>query len=100
VAIFALPFAFQATSWVAARAASLRSNDRLAVVVEATVRNTNLAILVKASILPAVAGRADPLGDGMLFASLLYGGGALLAAVPPVLLHRRTGEPWIGDTSS
>jgi BASS family bile acid:Na+ symporter len=100
VAIFALPFAFQATSWVASRAASLRGPDRLAVVVEATVRNTNLAILVKASILPAVAGRTDPIGDGMLFASLLYGGGALLAAVPPVLLHRRTGEPWIGDTSS
>ncbi len=64
------------------------------------MRNTNLAILVKASILPAVAGRTDPIGDGMLFASLLYGGGALLAVVPPVLWHRRRGEPWRGDAST
>ncbi len=94
VAVLAVCFAFQAAAWLAARAARLRGNDRLAVVVEATVRNTNLAILVKASAFPAQAGQPDPIGDGMLFASLLYGGFALLAAVPPVVWHRRHGEPW------
>jgi hypothetical protein len=61
------------------------------------VRKTNLAILVKASVFPAVAGRADPIRNGMLFAALLYGGGALLAATPPVLWHRHRGEPWRGE---
>ncbi len=61
------------------------------------MRKTNLAILVKASVFPAVAGRADPIRNGMLFAALLYGGGALLAATPPVLWHRHRGEPWRGE---
>ncbi|MDJ0850059.1 MAG: bile acid:sodium symporter [Myxococcota bacterium] len=94
LAVFGVVFAFQLTAWLAARASSLHGNDRIAVVVEATVRNTNLAILVKASAFPAQAGQADPIGDGMLFASLLYGGFAIFAAVPPVLWHRRFGEPW------
>ena len=79
VAVFGVVFAFQVAAWLAARATSLHGNDRIAVVVEATVRNTNLAILVKASAFPARAGEVDPIGDGMLFASLLYGGFALLA---------------------
>ncbi len=49
-------FAFQAAAWLAAGAVSLGSNDRLAIVIEATVRNTNLAILVKASAFPARLG--------------------------------------------
>ncbi|MEE9609074.1 MAG: hypothetical protein V3U03_15145 [Myxococcota bacterium] len=56
VAIFAVAFAFQAVAWLAAGAVSLGSNDRLAIVIEATVRNTNLAILVKASAFPARLG--------------------------------------------
>jgi len=44
---------------------------------------------VKASLFPAITGRADPLGEGMFFTALMYGGIAFVFAVPPVLLSRR-----------
>jgi BASS family bile acid:Na+ symporter len=61
--------------------------------VEVTVRNTNLALLIKASIFPAVTGEVDPIGDGMFFVALLYGGAALLMATPPVVASRRSSKP-------
>ena len=94
VGVIGLAFVFQGAAWSAARAAGLRSSERLAGVVEATVRNTKRASLVKASAVPARAAGPDPIGDGMLFAALLYGGAALLAAAPPVVWHRRHGESW------
>ena len=62
---------------------------RLAIGIEVTLRNTNLAILVKAVLFPAVAGVADPIGDGMLFVALLYGGMQLVVSCVPGWLHRR-----------
>ncbi len=72
----------------AARLAGLAAPDRLALAIEATIRNTNLALLVKVSLAPAGAGR-DSLGDGMLFVALLYGGVALALAALPILAQRR-----------
>lgn len=46
---------------------------------------------MKASLLPAAVGVADPIGDGMFFVALLYGGVALLVALLPVAIHRRSG---------
>jgi BASS family bile acid:Na+ symporter len=60
--------------------------------VEVTVRNTNLALLIKASIFPAVTGQVDPIGDGMFFVALLYGGAALFMATPPVVASRRSAK--------
>ncbi|MDJ0789388.1 MAG: bile acid:sodium symporter [Myxococcota bacterium] len=97
VAVLASTLAFQAVGYLATRAGGLPSADRLAVLIEVTVRNTNLALLIKASVFPARAGEADPIGDGMLFASLLYGAFALLAAIPPVLWHRRRGTAWLPE---
>jgi len=88
VAIVLLAFVFQQTAYAACRLGGLGMRDRLAIAIEVTVRNTNLAILVKASLFPATA-NPDPIGDGMFFVALLYGGGALLVAALPVALGRR-----------
>lgn len=89
LSIFLLAGSCQAAAWLASRATGLVAPDRTAVVVEATIRNVNLAVLVKASLFPAVAGRVDPIGDGMFFTSLMYGGIAFLFATPPVVWARR-----------
>lgn len=81
--------AVQALAWAGSRAARLPADEHLALVIEVTVRNTNLAVMVKALLFPAVAGRADPIGDGMLFVAVLYGAFGLLLATPVVLWNRR-----------
>lgn len=88
VAVFALCAGAQLLAFGASWLARLEWRDRLAVAIEATVRNTNLAILVKASLFPAAVGRADPIGDGMFFVALLYGGAALPAVMVPLLWGR------------
>lgn len=64
------------------------SPDRFAVGVEVTVRNINLALMLKATIFPAEKG-SDPIGDGALFVILFYGAASLIAAIPPIFIHRR-----------
>jgi BASS family bile acid:Na+ symporter len=93
-ALVLLAAAFGATAWLVSRATGLRSHERLALTIEAVLRNGNLGVLVKASLFPAVAGRSDPIGDAMLFAVLVYGGIGLLAALLPTWWHRRHGEAW------
>jgi BASS family bile acid:Na+ symporter len=92
-AVFAMAGAAQALAWLASRVARLSQPDRLAVVIEATIRNANLGVLVKASLFPAVAGKVDPIGDGMFFTVLMYGGIAMLFAAPPTILARRRAPP-------
>lgn len=87
--IFLLAGGCQLVAWGACRGAGLSPPDRTAVVIEATIRNVNLAVLVKASLFPAVAGQVDPIGDGMFFTALMYGGIAFLFATPPVWWARR-----------
>jgi len=89
LAILAMAGGAQALAWMTSRAAGLSRPDRLAVIVEATIRNVNLGVLVKASLFPAEAGKADPIGDAMFFTLLIYGGVAMLFATPPTLLARR-----------
>jgi len=67
----------------------MASGDTLAIGIEATFRNISLAIAVKATVFPAQPGVLDPLGDGVLFAALLYGGVSLFMTLPPIYLHRR-----------
>lgn len=73
------------------RAVRLPRRDRIAIGIEAGVRNTNLALLIKASVFPAASAGPDPIGDGAFFVALLYGGVALPVAAGPLLLHRRLG---------
>lgn len=72
-------------------AVGLPRGDSVAIAIETTVRNTNLGLLLKASLFPARPGAPDPVADGVLFAVLLYGGFALLAALPLARLHRLRG---------
>lgn len=72
-----------------ALALGLSRRDVVAIGLELTIRNGNLALLVKASLFPAVAGVANPVADGVLFTILLYGGIALPMALPLVWLGRR-----------
>ncbi len=51
--------------------------DRLAVGTEMTIRDLNLALLLKAALIPAAAGGGDDLA---LYAILFYGGTSLVAA--------------------
>jgi BASS family bile acid:Na+ symporter len=62
--------------------------DVAAISIETTIRNTNLALLLKASLFPVSPGLADPMADGVLFTALLYGGLAAPLTVPLVLVHR------------
>jgi len=78
----------QAIGLVGAAMAGLPRPDAVAIALETTVRNTNLGLLLKASIFPARPGVPDPVADGVLFAVLLYGGFALLASLPLARWHR------------
>jgi BASS family bile acid:Na+ symporter len=59
--------------------------DRMAVGIEVTMRNMNLALLLKARLFP----EADALGNGVLFAVLFYAAAAMGAGLPLALNHRR-----------
>lgn len=71
------------------RAMGLKSAEVTAINIEVAVRNTNLGLLIKASLFPAVVGVADPVGDNVLFTVLLYGGLMLLVGAVLIVLGRR-----------
>ena len=62
--------------------------DCLSAGIEATMRNINLALLLKALLFPAEKG-ADSIGDGVLFVILFYAGVALFSGLPLALNFRR-----------
>lgn len=68
----------------------LATSDVAAINIEIAVRNTNLGLLIKASLFPAVAGVADPVGDFVLFTVLLYGGLMLLVGAVLIFTYRRS----------
>lgn len=59
--------------------------DRMAVGIEITMRNMNLALLIKAKLFP----EANELGNGVLFVILFYAGAAMCVGLPLALNHRR-----------
>lgn len=89
VAVVLLCAGFQTLAWLVSRLARLGAPERVAISIEVTVRNANLAVMVKASLFPAVSGVADPIGDGMFFVALMYGGVALPLCMIPIVLGRR-----------
>lgn len=64
-------------------------SDVIAINMEVAVRNTNLGLLIKASLFPAVVGVTDPVGDQALFTILLYGGLMLMISGVMIALYRR-----------
>jgi len=63
--------------------------DSTAIEMEVVVRNVNLAVLIKASMFPVVAGANNSLGDTVLFTVLLYGGLQMLVAFALITIRRR-----------
>lgn len=86
-----LAFAFLAllAGLGSSRLAGLPDPDRIAIGIETTIRNTNLGLLIKASLFPAIPGVPDPVADAVLFMVLLYGGFSFLVTLPAILLLRR-----------
>ena len=67
----------------------LANKDATAIEMEVVVRNTNLGILVNASLFPAASGSTGDIGSTVLFALLLYGGLQMLLALPFILRNRK-----------
>jgi bile acid:Na+ symporter, BASS family len=63
--------------------------DRMAVGIEITMRNMNLAILINARLFPAEDAALNPLGKGALFVILFYAGAAMAIGFPLAWNHRR-----------
>jgi BASS family bile acid:Na+ symporter len=66
------------------------ARDAVAAGIETSFRNISLALLVKASVWPAIAGVPDPFADEVFFVVLFYGSVAFLVSLPPLLIHRRS----------
>jgi BASS family bile acid:Na+ symporter len=81
-------FFLATASWLIPWLARVQRPDNTAINIEVTVRNGNLGLLIKASLFPALAGVADPVGDNVLFTVLIYGGAALLVGFGQIYLHR------------
>jgi BASS family bile acid:Na+ symporter len=88
-AILLLILTLASVSWLVPRLLRQQRADVTAVNIEVTLRNGNLGLLIKASLFPAVAGVADPVGDMVLFTVLIYGGLALPLSVVQVYLYGR-----------
>jgi len=58
--------------------------DTVAIGIEATMRNMNLALLLKASLFP----EDEPIGNGVLFVVLYYAAVAMVAGFPLALRYR------------
>ena len=67
---------------------SLPRDESFTAAIEVTVRNTNLAVLLKASLFPA-ASAMDALGNQVLFVALFYGGASLVISTVPIIQRRR-----------
>jgi len=61
--------------------------DKLSVGIEVTMRNLNLALLLKALLFDTVKGD-DPIADGVLFVILFYAAVALFSGLPLALIFR------------
>jgi len=63
--------------------------DRCSVGIEVTMRNINLALLLKALLFPATRQGSDPVADGVLYVVLFYAAVSMAAGFPFALNHRR-----------
>ncbi|MCI5045515.1 MAG: bile acid:sodium symporter [Aquisalinus sp.] len=63
--------------------------DLTAIQIEVAIRNTNLGLLINASLFPTRPGEVNLLGDMVLFTLLLYGGLQLLVGAGLIWFHRR-----------
>lgn len=90
--IFLFVVTLTAIGWSAPRLLRVPRADAVAIEFEVIVRNTNLGVLLKASLFPASASATAQLGDTVLFALLLYGGLQLLMAPVLIRIYSRSAE--------
>jgi len=76
-------------SWLLPRLLRTAKKDITAINIEVTVRNINLALLLKASLFPAVVGMSDPLGDTVLVTIFVYGALALPVGIGQIYFYGR-----------
>lgn len=88
LAVLVLAFAVQQLGTLAGVVSGLRRAEIGAIAIEAAIRNTNLAILLKASLFPAIPGIPDPMADGVLFTALLFAALAGPLTIPLIVVHR------------
>jgi BASS family bile acid:Na+ symporter len=88
LAIIAFCIAAQQLNMLPYRLMRWPSTSCVALGLEVTCRNINLALLLKALLFPAEKG-VDPLGDGVLFVVLYYGAVAFIVGLPLTLRMRR-----------
>jgi bile acid:Na+ symporter, BASS family len=67
--------------------------DRMAVGIEVTMRNMNLALLINARLFPETTDvELNALGEGVLFVVLFYAGAAMGVGLPLAFNHRRMAQ--------
>lgn len=89
LAVIAFCVASQQLSILPFRLLGWSKPDCLSVGIEVTMRNMNLALLLKALLFPAAEARIDPVADGVLFVILFYAATAMGAGLPLALNFRR-----------
>lgn len=89
LAIIAFCVAAQQLSILPFRLLGWPKSDCLSVGIEVTMRNMNLALLLKALLFPTVEKYADPVADGVLFVILFYAAAGMGAGLPLALNFRR-----------
>ncbi len=89
LAVFTFSFALFFAGYGLLRLTGLPNTAAVSAGIETSYRNISLGLLVKASVWPAREGVADPFADQVFFVVLFYGAVALVAALPPLFIHRR-----------
>ena len=75
------------------RAASFPPQDVTAISIEAVIRNTNLALVLQATLFPVAAGADPAIASAVLFVVLFYGGtGLVFGSIVVVMTRRRIGR--------
>lgn len=78
----------QQLSFFLFRLIKLPGGERMAVGMELTVRNMNLALLLNANLFPDSSTAGDPVAAGVLFVILVYGAASVAATIPVILIRR------------
>ncbi|MDP6446507.1 MAG: bile acid:sodium symporter [Pirellulaceae bacterium] len=89
LALLALGVIMVWLSYLVGRLARLSIDDTFTIAAEVLFRNAYLGVMLKASLFPANDPARSALGEGALFAVLLYGGISLGVAVAEVTAKRR-----------
>jgi BASS family bile acid:Na+ symporter len=89
LAVILMALAAMWLGYLAGALLRLPAADLFTVAIEVLVRNVQLGLLLKATLLPAADPGESSLADGVLFVLLVYGGFSLVLGLSEVFAHRR-----------